>query len=316
MAPSRYGVMVTDRTILGVGWGLAAGTAMSSVSEVSDLATWAADAGFGSFWVSQATAVDPLVALAAANPELEEVGTSVVPIYGRHPINLAQQALTTQSAVCGRLTLGIGPSHAASVEGSMGLAWSRPYSYTEEFLAGLIPLLNGDDVASEGRDVTARGSLDIDAEPVPVLLAALGSRMLELAGRACAGTTVGQCGPRTLAAHVVPRITQAAQAAGRPKPRVVALVRICVTDNVGLARQQAREVAARYAGLPSYAAVLQREGLSEPADLHLIGSWERVLDGLARYSEAGATDLRIEITAPDKRSHQTTRDALAGLLAP
>ncbi|MEL6980999.1 MAG: TIGR03564 family F420-dependent LLM class oxidoreductase [Actinomycetota bacterium] len=303
---------------LGVRWGLAGGTELSTVAEVGALASWAGDVGFESFWVSQARAVDPVVALAAAASQCErlsEVGTSVVPLYGRHPFPVAQMARTAQSALGGRLTLGIGPSHAGPVADTFGLGWERPLGYTVEFLDGLQPLLAGRAVAAEGEQLVTRAELQIEADDTPILLAALGPRMLDLAGRRTAGTTVGQCGPRTIAGHVAPRIRAAAADAGRPEPRIMALIRLCVTEDRAAAFALAQEVGARYAAMPSYASVLALEGLDEPGELHLIGSAEEVLDGLGRYAEAGVTDFRLEIAAPDERSRASSQEALAGYLA-
>ncbi len=308
----------TNSRRLGVRWGLAGGVALSSIDEVRAMAAYAESAGFDGLWISQASAVDPLVALAAVGadlPTLAEVGTSVVPLYGRHPVGLAQEAMTAQSALGGRLTLGIGPSHRRSVEGSLGLSWDRPFGYTRDFLDGLQPLLAGEVADVEGTELTTRAHLAIDAPDTPILLAALGPRMLELAGARTAGTTVGQCGPKTIAGHIAPLVTEAADRAGRRSPRIMALVRVCVTHDRVAARAQAHQVGAAYRDLPSYAAVLAREGLTEPADLHLIGSWEQVLDGLGAYAEAGVTDLRIEVVAPTPADTERTRGALAGYLA-
>lgn len=308
--------MPDDR--LGVRWGLAGGVALASIEEVREVSQWANASGFDSLWISHAMAVDPIVALAATaneTPNLSEVGTSVVPLYGRHPVGLAQEAMTAQSALGGRFTLGVGPSHRKSVEGSLGLGWDRPFAYTRDFLDGLLPLLDGDGAQVEGQQVTTRAQVLIDAPPTPVLLAALGPRMLELAGRRTAGTTLGQCGPKTIANHIVPALHAAAEAADRPEPRVMALVRICVTNDVAGAYALAQSIGAIYSELPSYAAVLAKEGISDAADLHLIGSWDHVLDGLAAYADAGATDLRIEVVAHDEDSRQATRSALADHLS-
>lgn len=308
--------MTGDR--FGVRWGLAGGVALRSIAEVRDVAQFANDSGFDSLWISHAMAVDPIVALTAAAdsmPDLREIGTSVVPLYGRHPIGLAQQTMTAQSGLGGRFTLGIGPSHAKSVEGSLGLRWNRPFAYTRDFLDGLLPLLDGNEAQVEGAEVTTRAQVLIDAPPTPVLLAALGPKMLALAGGRTAGTTLGQCGPKTIANHIVPTLHAAAEAADRPEPRVMALVRICVTDDIDGAYALAQSIGAVYSELPSYAAVLAKEGVSDAADLHLIGSWEHVLDGLAGYAEAGVTDLRIEVVAHDETSRQTTRTALADYLS-
>jgi F420-dependent oxidoreductase-like protein len=299
----------------GVTWGLAGGVGLRTVAEVREHAVLAAEAGFDGLWVSQGAAVDPVVALAAVAadaPGLAEVGTAIVPLYGRHPVGLAQAVRTAQSEWQGRFTLGVGPSHRVAVETGLGLPWDHPLGYTRDFLAGLLPLLAGRQADVDGPEVTTHAELQIDAEPTPVLLAALGPRMLELAGRVTAGTTVGQCGPTTIASFIRPTLLAAAEAAGRSDaPRIMALVRICVTDDPGPARAQAREIGAHYQALPSYAAVLAREGIDDAADLFLIGSWDEVATGLARYAEAGVTDLRIEVSAPDPGSRDATRAALA-----
>lgn len=311
---------VTNRNAdhrLGVRWGFAGGVALSTMTQVAAAARDAVDAGFESFWISQSTAVDPVVALAAVADQvrdLAEVGTSVVPLYGRHPLGVAQMVRTAQSALDGRLTLGIGPSHRGPVEDSLGLSWDRPLGYTREFLDGLQPLLDGAPVDAVGTQLTTRAELNIDAPPTPILLAALGPRMLRLAGARTAGTTVGQCGPRTIASHIGPIVHEAASEAGRGRPRIMALVRLCVTDHPNEAYTLAQEVGAFYAALPSYAAVLEREGLTQPADLHLIGSWEQVLDGLGRYADAGVTDFRLEIVAPNRAEYDASLSALAGYL--
>lgn len=307
----------TSNRPLGVRWGFAGGVALSSVSAVRTSAREAIAAGFESFWISQSNAVDPVVALAAAADEvrdLQEVGTSVVPLYGRHPLGVAQMVRTAQSVLDGRLTLGIGPSHRGPVNDSLGMSWDRPLSYTREFLDGLQPLLSGQQANAEGQQLVTRAELNVEAKNTPILLAALGPRMLALAGARTAGTTVGQCGPNTIRTHIGPLVNEAAAAAGRPAPRIMALIRLCVTDTPGPAYALAQEVGAFYAALPSYAAVLAKEGLTEPADLHLIGSWEHVLDGLGRYVEAGVTDFRLEIVAPDRADHQRTLEAFGTYL--
>ncbi|MCP4223302.1 MAG: TIGR03564 family F420-dependent LLM class oxidoreductase [Actinomycetia bacterium] len=303
---------------LGVAWGYAGGTTLASVAEAIEAARYADQSGFDSLWISHAKAVDPIVALAcAANevPNLSEVGTSVVPLYGRHPIGLAQLAMTAQSTLDGRFTLGIGAGARRTVEGELGISWDRPFTFTRDFIDGLQPLLAGEQADVDGAQLTTHAKLEIEAPNTPVLLAALGPRMLELAGQRVDGTSVGQCGPRTIASYVGPTIRAGAEAAGRPAPRIMALIRICVTDNHAAAYAVAREVAAHYQAVPSYAAVLAKEDLAEAADLHLIGSWEQVLDGLATYAEAGTTDFRIQVAAHDSASWDNTQAALTTYLS-
>jgi 5,10-methylenetetrahydromethanopterin reductase len=303
---------------LGVPIGFGTGTGMTSVAQVRAEAEWAVNAGFDSFWVSQIFGVDPIVALASigdALPEMKELGTSVVPLAGRHPLALAGSVRTAQSALNGRFTLGIGPSHAMVVEGFFGESYHRPFTRTSEFLSALMPLLNGEPVDITGEQVQVHGWLTIDADPCPVLLAALGPRMLELAGRATAGTMLGLCGPRTIASHIAPIINEAAANAGRRAPRIVAHVGVAVTDDPPSVYAEAVEDGRLYATLPSYRGVLDREGVASGADLLLAGSIDRIVEGLADYVEAGATELRVVIHTSDERVVKATREALTDLLA-
>ena len=304
----------------GVRWGLAGGVALATIDEVREVTAYAVDAGFDSLWISHANAVDPLVALAATatdNAGLAEVGTSVTPLFGRHPLGLAQAARTAQSALGGRFTLGIGAQSRGAVAATMGLPWDHPLAFTREFIEGMLPLLDGDVANADGTQLTTHAELNIAAPATPILLAALGPKMLDLAGRMVAGTSVGQCGPRTIATHIGPRIKEAAADAGRPAPRIMALIRLCVTDasSQEAAAALAKETSLRYRAVPSYERVQDMEGLDDPAQLHLNGSWEQILDGLRAYAEAGVTDYRLEIAAPTPAARDATREAFATYLA-
>ncbi len=263
--------------------------------------------------------VDPIVTLACIGsdfPGIDEVGASVVPLYGRHPVGLAQLARTAQNALGGRFTLGVGAASKRHAEDVLGLSWDKPFSYTREFIAALEPLLAGDQADTDGEQISAHAKLAIEAQPTPILLAALGPRMLRFTGGRLEGTTLGQCGPRTISSYILPHLRAGAEAAGRGNsPRIMALVRICVTDDFAGAKSLAREIAAQYQSNPSYANATKHEGLDDPSDLHLIGSWQQILDGLAEYAEAGATDLRIQVAAHDETSKDRTYDALAGYLS-
>lgn len=302
----------------GMRWGFGAGTDIRTIDEARGAARWADAAGFDSLWISHANGVDPVLAAACLADDLggmTEVGTSVTPIYGRHPIALAQLARSAQSALGGRFTLGIGASSQGVVAERLGQEWINPLGYTREFLDGMVPLLAGEPVAAEGKQLTSRVELGIDAPDTPILVAALGPKMLALAGARTAGTSLGQCGPKTIASYIAPALREAAEKAGRPEPRIMALVRICVTDDLAGARRLAEQISAFYAAIPSYAAVLEREGLAAPADLHLIGSWDQVAEGLSRYGEAGVTDLRLGIAAHTPDATEATREAVARHLA-
>lgn len=302
----------------GVTWGYGVGTAQGNLEELRGHARWAERAGFDGLWISQIFGVDPIVALAAlgpAFPGFRELGTSVVPLTGRHPMSLAPAALTAQAATEGRFTLGIGPSHKMVAEGFFGESYARPFTRTKEFVEALTGLFQTGAASVDGEEIFSSGWLTIDAPPVPILLAALGPRMLELAGTSTAGTSLGSCGPHTISSHIKPRLDAAAARVGRPKPRIMALVSVCATDRVEERRAQLTKGSELYAALPSYRAMLDIEGVASPADLHLLGDERSIVEGLERYVEAGVTDIRLGIATDDVVERARTRTFIEELLA-
>ncbi len=296
-----------------IGWN--GGGNHRSLDSIREDARRAAADGFSSFWLSQIAGPDSLTALAAIAADAPgiELGTSIVPLYGRHPLALAQQALTAQAATGGRLVLGIGPSHQLLVEGMLGESYARPFTRTKEMLAAITGLVHGEAVSIDGDEVVARGQLAIDAPAPSILVAALGPKMLDLAGRGADGTTLWMVGPKTIGGHIAPRIREAASAAGRPEPRVLAGVPVCVTDAPDRARAFASESLQMYGQLPAYRAMLDREGLAGPEDLLVAGCEDAVRAGLAAFEYAGATDLRVAPLAPTEDEAERTRGLLAVL---
>jgi len=286
-----------------------------NLADIRSAARHAAEDGLAGFWLSQIFGPDALTALAVVGAEVAgiELGTSIVPVYGRHPLALAMQALTAQAACNGRLVLGIGPSHQITVEYLYGESYAHPYARTAEYLRALRPLLAGEPTDLQGEEVRVRGRVEIDAPPPPVLIAALGPRMLDLAGREADGTTLWMVGPRTIREHVVPRITSAATEAGRPAPRILAGVNVCVTDDPHTARARAATQLALYGTLPAYRAVLDTEGVGGPEDLLIAGDEETVTRGLDAYERAGATDVRVSVIAENENDAARTRDLLRQL---
>lgn len=275
-----------------------------------------AGAGFGSIWSPHVFGLDALTALAVAGREVPgvELGTAVVPIFGRHPMALAQQALTTDAAVGpGRLTLGIGLSHQVVVETMWGYSFDRPARRMGEYLDALLPLLGDHRVDVERETVTARGEIRITANAgdVPVVVAALGTRMLAIAGSRTDGTITWMTGPQTVADHIAPTIAKAAADAGRTAaPRVVVALPVSVTDDAAGAREQAATLFQMYGALPSYRAMLDREGAAGPADVAIVGDAAAVRAGIARVEDAGATEF---VFAPFGDVDRTV-EVVAGLL--
>ncbi len=254
-----------------------------------------ADAGIETAWASQIFALDALTTIAAVSREVPGIhfGTAVVPTYPRHPVMLAAQALTVQAASGGRLTLGIGLSHQMVIENVFGLSFDRPARHMREYLEILVPALAGEQVTFAGETLSAStfGPLQIAAPAPDVLVAALGTVMLDLAGRLASGTITWMTGPVTIEEHIVPTINAAAAGAGRPLPQVGVGLPVCVTGDPDGARARAAEVFAVYGHLPSYRAMLDREGAAGPADVAIVGSASEVADQVRRLAGIGATDF-------------------------
>jgi F420-dependent oxidoreductase-like protein len=254
----------------------------------------AADQGFASAWMSNIFGVDAMTALAVAGGQVPgiEVGTAVVPTYPRHPAALAQQARTVAAAVDGRFVLGIGLSHRIVIEDMFGYDFGKPLLHMREYLEVLLPLLDGQPASFNGATVRANIGLTTPSPGrVPLLLAALGPQMLRLAGERTDGTILWMTGPATVRDHIVPTITAAAQAAGRPSPRVVCILPVCVSDDPDGARERAARVFAIYGDLPSYRAMLDREGVSGPADVAIVGGEDTVGAQIGALASAGVTDF-------------------------
>ena len=253
-----------------------------------------ADDGLASAWLANIFGLDALTALAVAGSQVPgiEVGTAVVPTYPRHPAALAQQALTAQAALRGRLTLGIGLSHQIVIEGMFGYSFERPARHMREYLAVLLPILREGRVSFAGETMRAEIGLTAPRDhDLPVLLAALAPRMLQLAGREADGTVLWMTGPATIESHIVPAITAAAADAGRPAPRVVCLLPVCVTRDPDGARERAAQIFSIYGQLPSYRAMLDQEGAAGPADVAIVGDEAAVAAEIDALGGVGVTDF-------------------------
>jgi 5,10-methylenetetrahydromethanopterin reductase len=291
--------------------------ATGGVDDIVAAAHLAAAEGFPSFWLPQIFGVDAITMAGVIGREVPalEVGTAVVPTYPRHPMMLAQQALTANALTRGHFTLGIGLSHQLVIEQIMGLSYEKPVRHMREYLSILGPLVREQQVSFTGETLSTSITIDIKgAAPCPILIAALGPKMLELAGELADGTITWMTGPDTIANHVVPILRASAERHDRPEPRVVAGVPVCVTDDREAALQRAATVFQVYGVLPSYRAMLDREGLGGPADLAVVGNEDEVLAGLARFRDAGVEDLLAVEFARNDEEHKRTRALLRGLL--
>jgi F420-dependent oxidoreductase-like protein len=251
--------------------------------------------GFASVWFSNIFGLDAMTACTAAGLGTDriELGTFVVPTFPRHPHAMAQQASSTNDAAGGRFCLGIGLSHQVVIEMMFGLSFAKPAKHMEEYLAVLLPLLREGKVSFNGDVYRVNANLEANGAPNPpsVVVAALGPKMLELTGANADGTATWTTGVKTLGDHIVPTITKAAAAAGRPAPRIIAGLPMCVTEDPDGARELAAKQFAVYGTLPSYRAMLDREGAATPGDIALVGDEEAVAAQVAQLADAGVTDF-------------------------
>jgi F420-dependent oxidoreductase-like protein len=263
------------------------------------------------------------VALMGRVTDRIELGTAVVPLQPRHPIALGQQALSVQAACAGRFALGVGPSHHWVIDTMLGLPYEQPAQLVEDYLDVFDAMFHGPSpVDVENERFRIHNPLDVtDLAPTPVLLAALGPVMLRIAGERTDGTILWMADERAIATHVVPRITKAADGAGRPSPRVVAgiPVGVCGDDEVDAARERANRILGHAEYSPNYQRLLERGDATDVGDIAAVGSEADVERRLRSFADAGTTDLsarilptgsgREELTASSRR----TREFLAAL---
>jgi F420-dependent oxidoreductase-like protein len=265
-------------------------------------AHWAEDAGLATVWVPQIPdEFDALTAATIAGAETSriEVGTAVVPVQPRHPIALAQQALSVQSVCAGRLSLGLGVSHHWIIDEMLGLPYERPVVTMRSTLDVLDLALRGPGpVDVENELFRVHNPLDItDVAPTPVLLAALGPAMLRLAGERTDGTILWMADERAIGTHVAPRITRAAEAAGRLAPRIVAGIPVCLCrdDEVDAAVARTNRILAEAEVSPNYQRLLDHGDARDVGDILAAGNEATVEKRLRAFADAGATDISVRV---------------------
>lgn len=271
--------------------------------------------GFDCFWMAHMLGLDAMTALAVVgqNTSRIKLGTAVVPSYPRHPLVMAQQAATTNAAASGRFNLGIGLSHKPIIEGMFGMSYDKPARHMREYLNVLAPALRNEKVDYQGEQYGARGKIAVpESESVPLLVAALGDVMLNLAGTLADGTITWMTGPKTLEDHIIPKIRKAAAEAGRPEPRIVAGVPTAIISDRDSAIERIDKGMKMYGQLDSYKAMLAKEGASGPSGIANIGDEGELRKYIQRLRDIGVTDLNCAILGVG--DHDTTVEFLASEL--
>ncbi len=289
-------------------------------------ARWAEEAGLATVWIPQIPdEFDALTAAAlvgAATTRIE-VGTAVVPVQPRHPIVLAQQALSVQAVCDGRLALGLGVSHHWIIDEMLGLPYERPVPTMAAYLDVLDQALRGPGTVDvENEWFRVHNPLDItDVTPTPVLIAALGPLMLRLAGERTDGTILWMADERAIASHVVPNLTAAAKSAGRPAPRVVAGIPVCLCRDheIDTAIARTNRILAEAEVSPNYQKLLEHGDARNVGDILAAGSESTIEKRLRSFADAGVTDVSLRVVPIGEgrdeliASLRRTRDFLASL---
>lgn len=287
---------------LGVMIGAERGDSARKVAKlVSDIG-WAESAGLDSAWMPQVpNDFDALtmVTLMAGHTSTIELGTAVVPLQAQHPIALARQALSVQAVAGGRLALGVGPSHHWIVRDMLGLPYEKPAAYTRDYLEVLHTAFgNPGPVDVENETFTVHNPLDLPpTSPMPVLVAALGPVMLRIAGEHADGTVLWMADERAIGDHIAPRINKAAAGAGRPAPRIVAGIPVCLCANfeIEAAKERANRILSEAETSPNYQKLLERGDARNVGDLCAAGDMEQILRRFRDFADAGVTDLSVRL---------------------
>jgi F420-dependent oxidoreductase-like protein len=288
-----------------------------SVDDIVALGQRVEALGFGAVWMANIFSFDAITALTLVGRATKRIalGTAVVPTYPRHPTALAQQALTAASATGNRFHLGIGLSHQVVIENMLGFSYAKPARHMREYLAVLCPLLRGETANVDGEEYRVHGvTIAVPgAKQVPVIVAALGPAMLKLTGELADGTTTWMVGPKTMAEHIVPTLTAAARDASRPAPTVVGGFPVVLTNKPDTARETIAKQLTIYGQLPSYRAMLDREGVKGPADIAIAGDENYLRGEIKRLESIGVTDFNAAIAATDPQAFERTLEFLASL---
>ena len=311
---------------VGVMIGAERGDMARKVSKLASDIEWAESAGLDTAWMPQVPDdfdCLTMASLMAAHSSRIELGTAVVPLQAQHPIALARQALSTHAVTGGRLALGVGPSHHWIIRDMLGLPYERPAAYTRDYLQVLNAAIAGPGLVDvENDSFTVHNPTAIGADtPMPVLVAALGPVMLQLAGELADGTVLWMADERAIGDHIAPKITKAAADVGRPAPRIVAGIPVCLCapSQVDAAKERANRILGEAEVSPNYQRLLERGDARDVGDLCAAGDEKAILSRMRRFADAGVTDLSVRLLPiGDSRdelvaSKRRTREVLAAL---
>ncbi len=294
---------MSDRVI---GVAATGGDSRDTVATIEDLER----RGIPAAWLTTSRAgIDGLsiFAAAAARTERIKLGTSITPLFPRHPVVTVQQAQVVAQLAPGRFRLGLGLSHRTTMEQVFGLEYSAPLSHLREYLTVVKRLLNEGKVDFDGRHYHAHVVLDASVGEVPVMAAALRKGVFELCGEVADGAISWVCPGPYLRDVAYPAMRRGAERAGRPVPPLVAHVPICVHEDAQEVKAALREQLGVYPRLPAYASMFADAGHPEAADgtwsdamieaVALSGDEARVAERLRQLFDWGPTEVIVSVLA-------------------
>ena len=285
----------------------------SSINAVVQLGKDIEAAGLDHVWLANIFSYDAITALTLIGRETQRLrlGTAVTPTFPRHPTALAQQAMTAAAATDNRFTLGIGLSHKVVIEDMLGLSYDAPAKHMREYLSVLMPLIRGEMANHNGEYYRVNGfALDIPGvQSLPVVVAALGPQMIKLTAELADGTNTWMVGPKTMEEHIIPSFN----AAGRTDPEIVAGMPIVLTTKIDAAKEAIAKQLTVYGQLPSYRAMLDREGAAGPADIAIVGDENQLRGQIKRFEDMGVSDFNAAIMDVEEGAYSRTLEFLGSL---
>ena len=293
------------------------GPSGTGVNGLVDAAIKAEQFGFDGIWYPQLNNVDALtvIGLASNNTSKIQMGTAVIPIFTRHPLVMAQQAMTVQIAINGRLSLGLGLSHKVIMQNSFGLKYENLTQHAIEYLSIINQLNESSSVDFTGQFYRAEWTIDLpNFSKFPVFFAALGPKMLAAAGKYADGTITWMAGPKVLERDIVPLITKSSKMAERSCPKILAGIPVAITNDIEKARESANKQFGLYKKFPSYKRLLCLENASLVSDIAVIGNRNEVKNQLERYYSSGANEI-LAMAFPVGADHNQELNETWGILS-
>jgi len=264
----------------------------SDAKAAVDIIVEAEAAGVQQVWMTQSTpAPDTLGIFAAAAMRTTSIrmGTAIVPTYPRHPLALAQQALTLGDLAPQRLRLGVGPSHRPVIEGAYGLTMSSPLAHLREYVEILRAALWEGHISHHGQFFHVESTFPRTPH-TPILISALREGAFHLAGEISDGAISWMCPVPYLLTKARPALQAGAAQRGRPTPPLIAHIPVALSQDRQAVLAAARQQVGRYSRLPFYASMFADAGFPIPSDGTMP---DDLIDNLVIFGDTATITTRL-----------------------